>query len=171
MKSVIVTGLFLSTCAFAQPPQFKVQDLGALPNLPDCTATAISQTGYVVGYCVPNLNYTLLGLSASPPVTPFLYTNGTMQNLNLTAFQTPVPTAVNDSGVVAGAYLSIGLTEGLSVSTFVAQNGTSRVLQGTLQALVPFGLNNSGQLIGSRFNVTRAFDFFLNSQALLTSVT
>jgi len=175
MKFLVCAALLAAGSACAQnPPQFTIQDLGGLQDLPDCSATALSQSGNVVGWCAPNFNWNLIGTNGagSPPVDAFLFTNGAIQDLNLgmPGFQTPVPTAVNDSGMVAGAYLNIGLDTETSASAFVVQgDGSVQILQGTVQALLPFGLNNTGQIAGTRLEVSNAFNYFLNSQALLTT--
>ena len=171
MRTLLLGSLFVTIGAFAQAPRFTIQDLGSLTDLPYCRATAISQSGNVVGYCLPDANLSLLGATGSPPVDAFLYTNGAMQDLNLATFQTPVPTAVNDSGVVTGAYLDINFTDGTSANPFVVQSdGTSQLLEGKLEGLLPLGLNDSGQIIGTQLNIASGFDFVLYSRALLTTV-
>src|ERR1700722_9824840 len=58
--------LSLSACLLApgylvaQAPQFTIQDLGTLPNLPSCNGTSLSQSGNVVGYCTSQLGQNLL---------------------------------------------------------------------------------------------------------------
>ncbi|HUA22001.1 MAG TPA: hypothetical protein VMB25_24825 [Bryobacteraceae bacterium] len=177
----LAAGLLLAASAFAQTPTFMVQDLGSLNNssqtpLPDCSATAISQSGNVVGWCAPTPNYTLIGNmgAGSPSVDAFLYINGGIQDLNLTSsmFPTPIPTAVNDSGIVAGAYLNIDLETGTSDTPFVVESdGSSQILEGTVQALLPFSLNNAGQIAGTRLQMSSGFNFFRYSQALLTTLS
>jgi hypothetical protein len=44
----------------AQTPQFTIQDVGTLPDLPACNGTAISQSGNVVGYCTATYGQDLL---------------------------------------------------------------------------------------------------------------
>jgi uncharacterized protein (TIGR03437 family) len=172
MKLNFLAGLFLSASLFGQAPQFTIQDLGSLKDYPACTATAISQSGNVVGYCAAMLNTSLAGIANSPTVHAFLYSNGTMQDLNLTGQPTPLLTGINDSGTVAGAFININLTNGASSSPFVLQNGTLNILAGPLQGLLPLGLNNSGQMAGTLFEIfSGSFNFFLNSRAVLTPVS
>jgi probable HAF family extracellular repeat protein len=91
----------------AQAPQFTIQDLGTLPNLPSCNATALSQGGNVVGYCTSAAGQNLL--LNTPATHVFLYSKGTMTDLNITAPSTAFPTGVNDSGTVVGGALTVNL--------------------------------------------------------------
>ena len=172
MKLVFFAALSFSASLFAQAPQFIIQDLGTLPKFPACTATAISPSGNVVGYCTSELNTSLVGLSSSPAIHAFLYSNGMMQDLNLTQQPTPLPTGVNDSGAVTGAFIDFNLASGASSTPFVLDNGVLNILAGPLQGLLPLGLNNSGQIAGTLFEILSGnFNFFLNSRAIVTSVS
>jgi uncharacterized protein (TIGR03437 family) len=173
VKPLFLACLVLSSTAWAQAPQYTIQDLGALPNYPACAATGLSQAGNVTGYCLSQQG---TGLLNSPVSHAFLYSKGAMTDLNLSAQSTPVPTAVNDSGVVAGAYLTAILGNGggsLSATPFIVQQDGS-LLQppSSLQSLLPFGLNNAGQLVGSQVEVSgNSLNFFINSKAVLFAVT
>ena len=162
--------LVLSAGAFAQAPQYTITDLGSLPNLPACTATAISQSGDVTGYCVGQEGVSLLN---NPPTHVFLYSKGKLTDLNITGQQTPVPMAINDSDVVAGGFLTINVNQSganFVSNPFVRQaNGTVTQPQGPMQSVLPFALTNSGQLAGTRILVTSSSkaNVFLNSQAVL----
>ncbi len=110
----ILTGLLpLSACLLApdyvaaQAPQFTIQDLGALPNLPSCNGTSLSQSGNVVGYCTSQLGQNLLLSKQTTHV--FLFSKGVMTDLNVTSPPMAFPTGVNDSGVVVGGALLIDL--------------------------------------------------------------
>jgi uncharacterized protein (TIGR03437 family) len=169
VKPLLLACLVLSASALAQAPQYTIQDLGTLPNYPACAATALSQAGNVTGYCLSQLGASLLN---SPVTHGFLYSKGAMTDLNLSAESTPVPTAVNDSGVVAGSYLtvSIGNASGsLSSAAFIVQrDGTQLQVPSSLQALLPFGLNNAGQLVGSQVAISgESLNIFINSKAVL----
>jgi uncharacterized protein (TIGR03437 family) len=170
--SVLAGTLLISPVMCGQVPQYKIQDLGSLAGAPHCKATALSQSGNVVGYCVPDPNTSLVGKNSSPPIQPFLYSNGVLQDLSSLASQpTPLLTAVNDSGAIAGAFMNIGLETGASASGFVIQNGALTVLEGQLQSFLPFGLTDSGQMGGSLFQILGGnFNFFLHTQALLATV-
>src|SRR5271170_3589734 len=119
VKPLSFAFFLLSACACAQTPQFTIQDLGSLPNLQACVATALSQSGNVTGYCGGSIGTSLL---IDPAIHGFLYSNGTMTDLNLTAESTPWPMAVNDSGTVAGAYVNISLIDATVTATpFIVQ--------------------------------------------------
>src|SRR5579859_3596102 len=98
--------LVLSAAAFAQAPQYTITDLGALPSFPACTATAISQSGDVTGFCVGQFGSSVI---QNAPTHAFLYSKGKLTDLNVTGQPTPVPMAINDSDIVAGAFLNINL--------------------------------------------------------------
>ena len=94
----------------AQTPQFTIQDVGTLPDLPACNGTAISQSGNVVGYCTATYGQDLLLNNSTTHV--FLASKGVLTDLNITYPPTgAVPTAVNDSGVVVGGTLSLNVAD------------------------------------------------------------
>src|SRR5208337_2157607 len=126
VKRLFLGCLILCAGAFAQAPQFTITDLGSLPNFPACTATGLSQIGNVTGYCIGHVGTNLLN---SPLTHGFLYSKGALTDLNLTSQMTPVPTAVNDSGVVGGAYVEISVSSvSVSVTPFVVQQNGSVTL-------------------------------------------
>jgi uncharacterized protein (TIGR03437 family) len=148
---------------YAQP-QFMIQDLGTLPNMPSCTGTAISQSGQVTGYCSPAGGSVFLGTNTRG----FLYTGGKMMDLGQATSSAPlVPTGVNDSGVVVGSYVTISLLTGLSVAPFIYQNGAIQGFHGVPNSCAPFGLNNGGQ--AGATNVLGGDNIFVSSQALQLS--
>lgn len=167
---VFLACLVFSIAAFAQPPQFTITDLGQLSaDFPVCTATGLSQSGNVTGYCQGSIESVL----TNPATHGFLYSKGAMADLNLTGQKTPLPTAVNDSGIVGGAYLNINFADAsLSATPFVVQqDGSITLPQGAMQGVLPFGLNNAGQMVGSLVRVSAgSFNIFLDSQALLYNV-
>jgi uncharacterized protein (TIGR03437 family) len=161
------TFLLAAGCLLAQTPQFTIQDLGTLPNLPACNATALSQSGNVVGYCT---SLTAQNLLLNAPTTHvFLYSNGVMTDLNITTPPTAFPTAVNDSGTVVGGDVMLNLiSESATASPFIYENGASQSILGSLQSLLPLGLNNAGQMVGTSIQVnTNSLNFFINSKAFL----
>lgn len=174
LSSMVVRRLFLcylilTAAAFAQAPQFTIQDLGALPNLQACTATGLSQSGNVVGYCQGNIGPSIL---QNPATHGFLYSKSTLTDLNLTSQKTVLPMAVNDSGVVTGAYTNVSLIGATaSVTPFVQQNGSVTLPQGRMQNVLPFALNNAGQLVGSLVQLSAAsLNVFFNSGAIVYTV-
>ena len=169
-KRLFLACSVLSVCAFAQAPQFTIQDLGSLPNFPSCSATGLSQAGNVTGYCLGQLGASLL---TAPTSHGFLYSKGVLTDLNLTGGPAPVPTAVNDSGVVTGAYMSISLINGSFAATpfIVQQNGSQIQPPSSLENLLPSGLNNAGQLVGSTVEVSAGtLNVFISSQAIVYPV-
>ena len=173
VKLLFISGLVLSASAFAQAPQYTITDLGSLPSFPACTATAISQSGDVTGYCVGQWEQPI---SKCPPTHAFLYSKGKLTDLNMTGQPTPVPMAINDSDVVAGGFLNINLTlagANFSSTPFVRQaNGTLTQPQGPMQGVLPFAINNAGQVVGTRILVSStSSNVFINSQAVLYLVS
>lgn len=171
-KQFFLGCLVLTTCGFAQSPQFTIQDLGALPNYPACTATGLSQAGNVTGYCVGNLGVSLI---TGPTTHGFLFSKGVITDLNLTSGPTPVPMAVNDSGVVTGGFLTINISQAggnFSAAPFIVPQGSVATLPvGAMEGVLPFGLNNAGELAGSRLQVSGgSLNIFINSEAVLYPV-
>jgi len=146
-------------------PMYTIQDLGTLaaPNL-SCTATAISPQGNITGFCNPPGESIF---SLSPATTRgFIYTNGKMTDLGNPPSQAPiVPTGVNDSGVVVGAYVGISLLTGLSVQPFLCQNGAIQAFSGIPTNTVLFGLSNSGESAATQVT-SGGTNFFTHSTPL-----
>jgi uncharacterized protein (TIGR03437 family) len=155
----------------AQAPQFTIQDLGTLPNLPSCNATSLSQSGNVVGYCMSELGQNVL--LGSLPTHVFLYSKGVMTDLNVTSPPMAFPTGVNDSGVVVGGALTIDLQAATgTASPFIYQNGALQPLSGPIEALLPLGLNNANQMIGTSVQVGGgSLNFFIDSKAYLDTLS
>jgi uncharacterized protein (TIGR03437 family) len=174
VKRLFLGCLILSSCAFAQAPHFTIQDLGSLSSgFPACTATGLSQSGNVTGYCVSQIGDTLLD---HPNTHGFLYSNGAMTdlNLNLASLNAPLPMAVNNSGVIAGANLDIDVSAvTVTAEAFIVQQDGSLTLpQGQMQGVLPFALNNAGELVGSLIQVsTISLNLFLNSEAVQYAIT
>lgn len=162
-KSVLLALLLSAPNLFAQP-KYTIQDLGSLAGAPACAATAISPSGQVTGYC------TAAGGSpvSASPTRAFVYSNGVMKDLGQSPQPTVVPTAINDSGLIAGTFININLFSGFTVAPFVYQNGSIQTLAGVPSDFVPFGLTNSGQIAGTRVTVqgTNVNSFYFHSQAL-----
>lgn len=151
----------------AQSPFFTIQDLGSLPNLPSCNGTSLSQSGNVVGYCTGQLGQNLLLSTLTTHV--FLYSKGVMKDLNITSPPTAFPTAVNDSGVVVGGTIAIDpVGETGSAAPFIYQNGAAQLIPGPIETLLPLGLNNANQMVGSSIQVSGdSLNFFIGSKAYL----
>src|SRR5580693_4803330 len=140
---------------------YTIQDLGTLPNFPSCTATAISQSGNVTGYCTPAGGSILLGTNTRG----FIYSNGKMTDLGqATSAVALVPTGVNDAGLVVGGYVDINLLKGVSLAPFIYQNGSIQQYTGIPPNCGPFGLNNAGQSAATQV-LAGGFNFFVESQA------
>src|ERR1700722_13807848 len=87
LKQILTKLLTLATCLApgylaAQTPRFNIQDLGTLPNLPACTATRLSQSANVGGYCPSQSGQDWL--ANSPTTHVLLYANGTKKDRHLT---------------------------------------------------------------------------------------
>src|ERR1700693_6477085 len=160
MQGSRVLLLLLPICAYAQP-KYTIQDLGSLPNMPSCTGTAISQAGKVAGYCSPEGGSVFLGGATHG----FLYAHGVLTDMGQTSKPT-VPTGVNDSGEVVGAYVNINLATGISVAPFLFQNGNIQTYTGVPSNAAPFGLTNAGQAAATQISA-RGFNFFIASEAYL----
>jgi uncharacterized protein (TIGR03437 family) len=140
MRPIVV--LFsLTAMAWAQP-KFTITDLGTLPTLNACIATAISPNGNVAGYCH------MPGQAVGQPTSQgFLYSGGKMTALPA-ASGPQVAVGVNDSGSVIGLVVPQGqdtttdLFGGGSIG-FLVQNGKSTSLP---QYVWPAGINNAGQV-------------------------
>src|ERR1700683_829208 len=156
--------LLLPVCAYAQP-QYTIQDLGSLPNMPSCTGTAISQSGQVAGYCSPAGGSVFFGAATHG----FLYSSGVLTDMGQTSKPT-VPTGVNDSGVVVGAYVNINLATGVAVAPFIYQNGSIQTFTGVPTDAAPFGLNDAGQSAATQI-LAGGFNFFISSQAFFITGT
>jgi uncharacterized protein (TIGR03437 family) len=173
LRRILTGWLPLSACLLvpgyiaAQPPQFTIQDVGTLPNLPSCNGTSLSQSGNVVGYCTSQLGQNLLLSTQTPHV--FLYSNGAMTDLNATSPPMAFPTGVNDSGVVVGGALLIDLQgETATASPFIYENGAVQPISGATETLLPLGLNNAGQVVGTSIEVMgNSLNLFINSKAYL----
>jgi uncharacterized protein (TIGR03437 family) len=154
---------------FAQGPQFTIQDLGTLPNLPACSGTALSQSGNVVGYCTGAPGENLLIAIPAPTTHVFLYSKGVMTDLNVTSPTTAFPTGVNDSGVVVGGAVAVNLlAETASAAPFIYENGSVQSGSGQIQSALPLAVNNSGQMVATSLQVAGGnFNFFVSSQAFL----
>jgi uncharacterized protein (TIGR03437 family) len=156
----------------AQAPQFTIQDLGTLPNLPSCNGTALSQSGNVAGYCTSQIDENLLSSNTSTHV--FLYSKGVMTDLNVTYPPTgAVPTAVNDSGAVVGGALNLDLVDSTgSASPFIYLNGAIQPPSVPLESLLPLGLNNAGQMIGTAIEIGNyTLNYFIDSKAFLVPIS
>jgi uncharacterized protein (TIGR03437 family) len=151
----------------AQAPQFTIQDLGSLPDLPACNGTALSQSGDVVGYCTSQLGQNLL--LDNPTTHVFLYSKGVMTDLNVTFPPAAFPTAVNDSGIVAGGALKVNLGNATaSAAPFVYQKGVAQSPSGQLATALPLALNNAGQMAATSIQANASsLNFFIDSEALL----
>ena len=150
--STLAGWLMASAFLYGQAPQFTIQDLGSLPDLPACTGVAISQSGNVTGFCQGQQELSLIN---NPMTHAFLYSKGVMTDLNAVQQSTPMGTAVNDSGAVVGAYTSADLnSESVGAALFIYDKGSIQPQpQGLLQGLLPFALNNAGQYAGTNLQI------------------
>jgi uncharacterized protein (TIGR03437 family) len=162
MRCYKILFLLAPICVYGQP-QYMIQDLGSLPNLPSCTGTAISQSGNVTGYCNAVGGSIFFGTASHG----FLYSKGVLTDLGTTGKPT-VPTGVNDSGMITGAYVTINLQSGIAVAPFSYQNGSIQTFTGAPSNAAPFGLTNAGQAAATQI-LAGGFNFFIASQAFLVT--
>jgi uncharacterized protein (TIGR03437 family) len=173
VKRILTTFLPLTVCLLApgyvaaQAPQFTIQDLGTLPNLPACNATALSQSGNVAGYCTGTAGQNLL--LNNPTTHVFLYSKGTMTDLNVTSPATAFPTGVNDSGTVVGGAVKANLAnETAAASAFIYENNAIQGVPGQIESALPLAVNNAGQMVATSLQVGGgSLNFFVQSQAFL----
>jgi uncharacterized protein (TIGR03437 family) len=156
MCRISIFPLLIPLCVCAQtPPRFTFQDLGSLPGMTDCVATAISQAGLVTGAC---------GNSSTRSVSGFVSSGGVMQGFVYTAQSYYVlPLAVNDSGVAAGILWSgtsgSGILRLTPISAFFYQNGVVQEAPDAITNLFPCGITNAGLVTGFLGNGTSNIGF------------
>ena len=125
---------------------YTITDLGTLPGGNASYATAINNTGQVVGN-----SYKGHGTSQA-----FLYSNGQMQGLGTLPGNTDsFATGINSAGQVVGnvGISSLGVLQNIS-QAFLYSNGTMQGL-GTLNGAS--GINDAGQVVGSTSGSNHAF--------------
>lgn len=171
LRIIVWITLLAAGTLFAQGPQFTIQDLGTLPDLPACNATALSQSGDVVGYCSAAAGQNLV--LTSPMTHVFHYSKGKMTDLNVNNLTTPIPTGVNDAGTVVGGQLTVNFASATATATpFIFQNGAFLPPSGQLQSALPFGLNNAGQMVGASIQINdSSHDFVLISGAFVDTLS
>lgn len=154
----------------AQGPQFTIQDLGTLPSLPACNATAISQSGNVVGYCTATAGQNLL--LNNPTTHVFLYSKGTLTDLNVTSPAVAFPTGVNDSGVVVGGAIKANLGSlSASAAPFIYENGAIQTAPAQLADALPLAVNNAGQVVATSLQVSGgSLNFLIQSQGFVDAL-
>ena len=101
----------------------------------------------------------------------FVYSDGAIKDLGSSPRPTVLPTGINDSGIVTGAFLNISLFAPITVAPFIFQNGSIQALMGVPQDFLPFGLTNAGQIAGTRVDIngSNVNSYLFNSQALFVS--
>jgi uncharacterized protein (TIGR03437 family) len=172
-KCVVLTvSLLAPGYLAAQGPQFTIQDLGTLPNLPACNATAISQSGNVVGYCTAAAGENLLVTSPQPTTHVFLYSNGAMTDLNITSPAASFPTGVNDSSAVVGGAVKADLLAGTATAApFIYDSGAIASAPSQIASALPSGVNNAGQVVATSLQVVSSsslnLNFLIDSHAFL----
>ena len=130
--------------------QYKVTDLGTLPGGTSSYPFAINNLGQIAG-----VSYTSIDVASA-----FLYSGGTMQNLNdLLGGENSVATGIDDKGQV------VGYSDASGVYAFLYSNGTITDL-GTLPGgsqSIARAINNLGQVVGVTENSSGFQHAFLYS--------
>jgi uncharacterized protein (TIGR03437 family) len=171
----LAAGLLGPSYLTAQAPQFTIQDLGTLPNLPACNGTALSQSGAVVGYCTSQAGQDLL--VNAPTTHVFLYANGAMKDLNISSPASAFPTGINNSNaVVGGALAAKDLSDITNVnvtsSAFIYANGKLQPPPEGLANALPLALNNTGQTAATTLQIIPgSWNYFEASGAFLLPVS
>lgn len=147
----------LSAAELVLVPRFKLTDLGVLPGTSESQATAISESGVVVGFSGTNVSNQngQSGGTASGTCTGFIYANGTMTAMDSSTAVagSPAvlvfPAAVNDSGLIAGDAQKSGFPQ---PRRFIYQmdGSNSNYLDLTIPlGIYVFGENELGQVVGA----------------------
>lgn len=171
----IAAGLLLPGYLAAQGPQFNIQDLGTLPNLPACNGTALSQSGSVAGYCTSQPGQDLL--INAPTTHVFLYANGAIKDLNISSPASAFPTGINNFGAVVGGSLTGAALSDLSnimvnAAPFIYMNGTLQPIPDGFDNVLPLALNNAWQSAATTLSITPgSLNFFAGSDGFLLPVS
>jgi uncharacterized protein (TIGR03437 family) len=161
-------------CHAQNPPKFSIQDLGSLPDLPNCTGVALSQSGLVAGYCRGGTGG---GILDGASTRGFLWANGKMTDLGAAPKPVVVPTAVNDSGTIIGSFFQGARNNVIFVGPFLYQNGAFQpnaplaTFPVEPQVFVPFGLTNSGLACGTLTRTDTSLTELKGSEAFLFSLS
>ena len=136
LVSIVSNGAFAASL-------YNVTDLGTLPGFVASTATAINNSGQIVGSSFGLITF---GGNRSPlPGDSFLYSGGSMTDLGVANTQA---NAINQAGVVAVAP-ALNLITFTSDHSFLYNGGTVQDI-GTLGGLESYaaGINNNRQVVG-----------------------
>jgi uncharacterized protein (TIGR03437 family) len=173
MRNLTFTLFLCALCASAQTqPKYTIQDLGALPGMPYCMATAISQSGIIAGHCSDKTG----GVTAGGTTHAFLYSAGVMKDLGPAPRSVVIPLAVNDSGVMIGTYFQIVGIAARLIGPVLYQDGAYQQtgfvqeFPATDRPFVPISITNSGQVCGTVVDLTLNFNEIVGAAGYLVPV-
>ncbi len=166
MKRSVISMLSVALwlCASASPSMaqtYTVTDLGTLPGNTVSEAYALSDTGEAAG------------TSSNPTgAIAVMFSGGTVTNINMVVNNVSLATAINGSGEIAG-YKIIQSNVNSESRAFLYSNG--RMTNVTSASLFPsgteaYGINNSGEVVGTGYLSDSNFHAFLYSGGKMTDL-
>jgi probable HAF family extracellular repeat protein len=150
LKNVLLVFIFLCSNVLLASSQYRLHDLGTLPEGTYSVAEAINEHGAVVGY----------SSTVSNEVHAFLHQNGEMIDLGTLGGKKSKAKGINNNGVIVGQSL---FSEEFIYHGFIYENGQITDL-GTLGGgkwCMAYDINDSNDVVGSSWNVDDKLNAFL----------
>jgi len=137
----------------ADPVEYSITDLGALPGYQSCRAHGLNDLAQVVGYCK---DPTIVG-----PEVPFIWDNGIMVPLiTLPSFPSSTPMAINNGGQAVGYATDESAYRAVLWSDNSITDLNDLLPEGSgWELLQAFDINDAGQIVGTGYlnGVMRAY--------------
>jgi probable HAF family extracellular repeat protein len=122
-------------------------DQGSLVDLGDVGGDTVAHAINSHGDIVVSSN-TADGVSRA-----YVWRNGAMTDLGSLNGKNTYVSSINDAGQIVGAFsFSMG-----SVHAFLYENGNMRDITGPYDYMIPYAINNSGEIVGSGLDSNRGF--------------